>query len=121
MLAAGGLSWLAKMAVIAATDGAEQGTGDALASLFYLGGVALMAAGLATVAVALTAGRHVALRAVAGIAGVVSFFFAYVAIDGAAKTVSGDAGPTWFHDEVGILATGAIMAATGLLLVRRSG
>jgi hypothetical protein len=120
VLAAGGLSWLTKMAVIAATDGAEKGTGDALASVFYLGGFALMAAGLATVAVALTAGRHVVLRAAAGIAGLVSFFFAYVAIEGVAKSINGDAGPTWFPDEVGILATGAVMAAAGMLLIRRS-
>ena len=120
VLAAGGLAWLAKMAVIAASDGADAGTSSAAASVFYLLGVALMPAGLAGVAVALAAGRHLVLRVVAGIAGFLSFFVSYVVLEGIAQSLVGDTGPTWLGDEVGILVTGIVLAATGLLVAQRS-
>ena len=118
ILAAGGLAWVAKIAVIAASDGAETGSAETLAGVLYLSGVACMAIGLAGVGVALTTGRHVVLRILAGIGGFLSFFVAYVAIESVAKGLAGDAGPAWFGDEVGILATGAALAATGLLAAR---
>lgn len=120
VLAAGGFAWLAKMAVITATDGAVDGAASSTAGVFYLMGVALMAAGLAGVAVALTAGRHVALRVAAGVAGFTSFFVIYVMLESIAQAVAGDAGPSWMADEVGILATGAALMAAGLLIARRA-
>jgi hypothetical protein len=120
VLAAGGLAWLAKMAVIAATDGAEGGTGSAVASVFYLLGVGLMPVGLAGVAVALAAGRHLVLRVVAGIAGFLSFFVSYVVLEGIAKAIVGDTGPTWLGDEVGILVTGGVLMTAGLLAAQRA-
>lgn len=120
VLAAGGGAWLAKMAVIAATDGAVSGAGSTAASVFYLLGVALMAAGLAAVAVALTAGRNVVIRAAAGVVGLVSFFVVYVVVENIAKAIAGNAGPSWLEDEVGILATGAVLMTAGLLIARRA-
>lgn len=120
VLAAGGFAWLAKMAVITVTDGAVSGAGETTASAFYLLGVALMAVGLAAVAVALTSGRHVALRVVAGVVGLVSFFVIYVVVESIAQAIAGDAGPSWMADEVGILATGAVLMSAGLLIARRA-
>lgn len=119
VLAAGGFAWLAKMAVITVTDGAVSGAGSAAASVFYVLGVALMAAGLAAVAVALTAGRHAALRVVAGVVGFLSFFVTYVVLESIAQAIAGDAGPSWMEDEVGILATGTALMTAGLLIARR--
>ena len=118
ILAGGGLAWVAKIAVIAASDGAETGFASTLAAILYLLGVAGMAAGLCALAVSLSAGRPVAVRVLAGVAGFVSFFAAYVAIESVAKGIAGDSGPAWFGDEVGILATGALLAAAGLYAAR---
>lgn len=120
VLAAGGLAWLAKMAAIAATDGAEAGTGSAAATVSYLLGVALMPTGLAGVAVALAAGRHLVLRVVAGIAGFLSFFVSYVALEGIAQAIVGDTRPAWLGDEVGILVTGVVLMTAGLLAAQRA-
>jgi hypothetical protein len=117
VLAAGGLAWLAKMAVITATDGAVS-DGATTASVFYLLGVVLMPVGLAGVAVALTARRHLVIRALAGLGGLLAFFVLYVLLDGVAKGLVGDAGPSWLPDEAGILATGMALAAAGLLTAR---
>jgi hypothetical protein len=117
VLAAGGLAWLAKMAVITATDGAVS-DGATAASAFYLLGVVLMPLGLAGLAAALTARRHIAVRALAGVGGLLGFFVLFVLLEGVAKGLVGDAGPSWLPDEAGILATGAALAATGLLTAR---
>ncbi|MGH2946396.1 MAG: hypothetical protein ACRDPC_09090 [Solirubrobacteraceae bacterium] len=119
VLAAGGLAWLAKMAIITATDGAVS-DGATAAGFLYLLGIALMPVGLAAVAVALTASRPIVLRALAGVGGLLSFFVCYVLLDGIAKAVVGDAGPSWLQDEVGILATGTALMAAGLLTARRA-
>jgi hypothetical protein len=117
VLAAGGLAWLAKMAVITATDGAVA-DGATAAGVFYLLGVVLMPAGLAGVAVALTAGRHGAIRGAAAVGGLFSFFVLFVALEGVAKGLVGDAGPSWLQDEAGILVTGAVLMGGGLLAAR---
>lgn len=120
VLAAGGLAWLAKMAVITTTDGAVSGTGSAAASVFYLLGLGLMAGGLAGVAVALTARRPVAVRAIGALGGLVAFVVVYSVLDGIAKSLVGDAGPAWMPDEAGILTTGAVLMAAGLLTARNA-
>lgn len=120
VLAAGGLAWLAKMAVIGATDGAEAGTGSAAASIFYLLGVALMPAGLAGVAVAFVGGRHLVVRVVAGMAGFLSAFVSYALLESIAQGLVGDTDPTWIGDEIGIFVTGLVLATTGLLAAQRA-
>lgn len=106
--------------MIAATDGAEAGAGSAAAAVLYVLGVALMAVGLAGVAAALAAGRHLLLRVACGIGGLLSFFVSYTVLDGIAKALVGDAGPAWLSDEAGILVTGGMLAAAGLLNVQRA-
>ncbi len=118
VLAAGGLAWLAKLAVIASTDGRVTDTGAA--AVFYLLGAVLMPAGLAGVALALTTRRHPALRAGAAVVGAMSFFACFVLLDGVASGAVGEAGPAWLGDEAGILATGAVLAGLGLATARRA-
>ena len=118
VLAAGGLAWLAKLGVIAATDGRVTSTGAA--AVLFVAGVVLMPIGLAGVGVALTARRHVVARVGAAGLGLLAFFALFSVVDGAAGGVVGDAGPAWLGDEAGILATGAALAAAGLLLARRA-
>lgn len=116
VLAAGGLAWLAKLAVITATDGDV--TSDGLAAVFFVLGIALMSTGLGGVAFALSAGRSLPVRVVCAIGGSLAFFVIFVVLEGAAKSIAGSAGPSWFEDEVGILTTGVVLMTAGLLTVR---
>jgi hypothetical protein len=120
VLVAGSLAWVAKTAVIAATDGAEAGASSAITAILYLLGAVLMPAGLAGMAVALTAGRHLMLRVVAGVAGFLSAFITYSVLEAAAQSLTGDTDPAWLGEEVGILVTGVVLAAIGLLAAQRS-
>ena len=120
VLAAGGFCWVVKFVVIAATDGAVSGTAEMVTAVLYITAVTLMALGMASLGVALLAGRHVALRAVGAVGGLVAWWLSYVVIDGIAKAIVGDTDPAWLTDEIGIVATGAVLMTVGMLLARPS-
>lgn len=118
VLAAGGFCWMAKMAVIAVSDGALSGLPDTATAVLYIAGVSLMALGMAGLAVAFLAGRHVALRVLGAIAGLISWAVTYVVIESLAQAVVKESGPTWWGEEVGILATGTVLMVVGIWLAR---
>lgn len=120
VLAVGGLCWVAKFVVIAATDGAVSGMPDTATSILYVTAVTLMALGMASLFVALLAGRHVALRVVAAVGGLVAWVVSYMVIEGVAQAIVGDTDPAWLGEEIGIVATGAVLMTVGLLLARTS-
>ncbi|MGI8643215.1 MAG: hypothetical protein ACR2LS_03760 [Thermomicrobiales bacterium] len=113
--ALGGLSWLAKVAVIIATDGRV--TDEGAAALFYILGVALMTIGSTAVGVLLAGHRSRLALAVAVALSPIFFFVSYAILDGIAKPLAGDRGPAYWVDEAGILATGLawLMLGIGLL------
>lgn len=118
-LAAGGFCWVVKFVVIAATDGAVSGTADTATAALYVAAVLLMVLGSASLAVAQLAGRHVALRITGAIGGLLGWAVGYTVIEGVAKAVVGSTDPAWLGDEIGIVATGAVLMTLGLLLFRR--
>jgi hypothetical protein len=118
VLAAGGFCWTTKIAVIAATDGADSGFPDLLTAVLWTAGALLMAAGTAAVLVAALHRRHVVLRVLGGLVGPVLWAVTYFAIEGIAQGAAGDAGPSWLHDEVGILCTGVALMTAGLWMAR---
>lgn len=120
-LAAGGLCWVAKFVVIAATDGATSGVPDTATAILYITAVTLMALGLAGLGVALLAPRHPLLGVVGFVGGLVTWVLSYVLIETVAQAVTGDAGPVWLEEEVGIVVTGAVLMTVGLLLLRTRG
>lgn len=114
--ALGGLSWLAKVAVIIATDGEVSDEGAA--AFFYLLGVALMVIGATSVG-AMLAGRRARLVLVMAIAlSPIIFFISYAILDGITKPLVGDRGPAYVGDEVGILMTGLAWLMLGAVFVR---
>lgn len=121
MLAAGGLCWVVKFVVIAATDGAESGLADTLTGLLYLAAVALMAAGAAGLGAALLAGRNPVLRLGGAVGGIAAWWAAYVGFESVAQAVVGATDPVWLHDEIGVVATGAVLMTVGLLIATRGG
>jgi hypothetical protein len=120
VLAAGGFCWVVKFVVIAASDGAVSGMPNTATSVLYIAAVALMAFGLASLGVALLAGRHVLLRAAGAFGGLVAWWLSYMVIEGIAKAIVGSTDPVWLGEEVGIVATGAVLMTVGLLLARSS-
>lgn len=118
-LAAGGFCWVVKFVVIAATDGAVSGTPELATSVLYITAVTLMAAGMAGLGFALLSGRHIALGVAGAVVGLVAWVLSYMVIEGIAQAIVGDTDPVWLGDEIGIVATGAVLMTVGLLLLRR--
>lgn len=50
----------------------------------------------------------------------VAFFASFAVLESVAKAVVGDAGPSWLHDEAGILATAVAWLVVGLALLREA-
>jgi len=120
VLAAGGFCWVVKFVVIAATDGAASGMPDTATAILYMSAVALMALGMSSLFVALLSGRHIALRVVGAVGGLVAWAISYMVIEGVAMAIVGDTDPVWLGEEIGIVATGAVLMTVGLLLARPS-
>lgn len=116
--AAGGIAWLSKLAVIAATDGRVTDTGAA--AVFFLLGAVLLAGGAGCVTLRLLRRQSRWTTVAALLSAPIVFFASFALLDSVAKAVVGDAGPAWLEDEVGILATGAVWLAIGLTLLRGS-
>ncbi len=120
VLAAGGLCWVVKFVLIAATDGAVSGSADLVTAVLYMSAVALMGLGMASLGVALLAGRHLALRVAGAVGGLVAWAISYLVIEGIAMAIVGDTEPVWLGEEIGIVSTGAVLMTVGLLLARAS-
>lgn len=121
VLAAGGFAWMTKMAVIAASDGANSGVPDTATAILWTAGVVLMAFGTAGVVAALLWRRHVLLGVLGVPVGLVAWAVTFVLIEAAAQVVvAKGTGPVWLHEEIGILATGAVLTAAGLFGIRRT-
>ena len=118
VLAAGGLCWVLKFIVIAASGGALSGAPATMASVLYITAVLLMVLGMAGLGATLLAGRHLALQVLGFIGGVVGWVLSYVVIETIAQSLVGATDPVWVGEEVGIVATGAILMTVGLMLAR---
>jgi hypothetical protein len=109
--ALGGAAWVTKVAAVAATDGDH----SVVVGLLYLGGVLGITLGASWVGVRLAGARPLPLVVALGALGPLLAFVAYDSvIDPLAKAALGDAGPEWFEDEAGVLATGLLWLAASL-------
>lgn len=118
VLAAGGFCWVVKFVVIAATDGAVSGMPDTATSVLWITAVILMTMGMASLFVALLVGRHVLLRVLGAVGGLVAWVLSYMVIEGITQALVGDTDPAWLGDEIGIVSTGAVLMTVGLLIAR---
>lgn len=114
--ALGGLSWLAKIAIIIATEGKVNDEGAA--ALFYILGVALMAIGSTAVGVRLANRRSSLLLIGAVVLSPVVFFVSSSVLDGIAKPLLENRGPAYWEDEAGIVVTALIWLLLGITLLR---
>lgn len=111
----GGLSWLAKVAVIIATDGKVNDEGAA--AFFYLLGVALMLIGSTAVGTLLAGHRSRLVVAVAVVLSPIVLFVSFAILDGLTKPLVGDRGAAYWADEVGILTTGLAWLLLGMCML----
>lgn len=116
LAALGGLSWIAKVAVILATDGKVDDEGAA--ALFYLLGAALMLIGSTAIGTLVAAGRSPLVRVAAVALSPIIFVVSYAILDGLATPLVGDRGAAYWSDEVGILTTGLAWLLLGIGLFR---
>lgn len=113
-----GLAWGTKLALIAANGGTN--TGEGVVALAFLLGAALLVVAAFAVGLALTAGRPLWQRLVAGVLGVLAVLVLHSAVlDPLGTALVGDAGPSWLPEEAGIgLMVLVALVVAGLLLRR---
>ena len=84
----------------------------------YLSAVSFMVIGATAVGIALLRRFPVWAQLLGALAAVVALFLLYTILDEFLKSSFEGVGPTWLYEELGILATGAICFAGGVLLAR---
>lgn len=114
--ALGGLGWLAKIAVIVATDGRVDSEGAA--AVFFVLGAALMALGSTAIGVLVARRRARWVLALAVVASPILFVVSFAVLDGITKPLVSDRGPAYWEDEAGILVTGLAWLVIGIALVK---
>jgi hypothetical protein len=119
IFALGGALWVLKVLVIGLNDILGRGTDAYPVPLLYLSAVILMAVGATAVGIALLRRFQWWLQLAGAVAAFVGLFVLYTAVDGVLKPAFEGVGPSWLHEELGIVVTGAICLAVGSLLGRR--
>lgn len=112
----GGISWLAKMAVIIITDGKVNDEGAA--AVFYILGVTLMATGSTAFGIRLAHRRSSLLFVGAVVLSPVVFLVSFFVLDGIAQPLVINHGPAYWEDEVGIVVTALVWLLLGITLLK---
>jgi len=118
VFAVGGALWVLKVALIALNDVLDRDVDSFPVPVFYLGAILLMVVGSTAVGITLTRSWPWWAQVLAAVGGVIGLFLLYALLDSVLKAAFGDAGPSWLKDELGIVATGAVCFAGGVLLGR---
>lgn len=118
VFALGGSLWVLKVVFIALNDALGRATDAMPVPIFYLSAVLLMALGATAVGIAALRRFPGWLQLLGAVAAVVALWALYIVLDGILKPAFEGVGPSWLHEELGILATGAICLVVGVLLGR---
>jgi hypothetical protein len=119
VFALGGALWVLKVIFIALNDAMGRETDALPVPALYLSAVLLMAIGATAVGIAVLRRFPWWAQLLGAVAAVVALFMLYTVLDGVLKPAFEGVGPSWLHEELGILATGAICLIAGVLLARR--
>lgn len=111
---AGAVAWIAKLAVLAATDGAES---TAVATL-YVAGLILLAVGSIGIVLQLLDRRPFWLRVVTGVLAPAAFIVVFLFLDGVLVPLTEDHVADWAKAEAGVLAAAVIWLAAGTWALR---
>lgn len=119
VFALGGALWVLKVAFITLNDAMGRATDALPVPILYLSAILLMVVGATAVGIAVLRRFPWWAQLLGAIAAVVALLALYVVLDGILKPTFEGVGPSWLHEELGILATGAICLVGGVLLARR--
>jgi hypothetical protein len=118
VFALGGAIWALKIVFITLNDVIGRPTDGFPVPIVYLSGILLMVVGATAVGIALLRRFPWWAQVPGAFAAVFALLALYVVLDGILKPTFEGVGPSWLYEEVGILATGAICLAGGVLLLR---
>jgi hypothetical protein len=118
VFALGGAIWALKIVFITLNDVIGRPTDGFPVPIVYLSGILLMVVGATAVGIALLRRFPWWAQVLGAFAAVFALLALYVVLDGILKPTFEGVGPSWLYEEVGILATGAICLAGGVLLLR---
>jgi len=112
---AGGLTWLTKLVVLAATDGAE----SAAVATCYVSGLCLLAVGSSGIALRLLERRPRWLRVGGALVAPFAFLIIFLFLDGVLVPPTRDHVPNWAEVEAGVFTAAVIWLAAGTWALRR--
>jgi hypothetical protein len=121
VFALGGALWILKVVFITVNDVLDRDTDALPVPFFYLAAVLLMTVGATAVGIAVLRRFAWWAQVLGAVAAVIALWALYTVLDGILKPAFEGVGPSWLHEELGIVATGAICLVVGLLLARRVG
>jgi hypothetical protein len=121
VFALGGVLWILKVVFITVNDLMDRDTDAMPVPFFYLAAVLLMTLGATAVGIAVFRRFPWWAQVLGAVAAVIALWALYTVLDGILKPTFEGVGPSWLHEELGIVATGAICLVVGLFLARRVG
>jgi hypothetical protein len=119
VFALGGALWVLKVVFITLNDAMGRATDALPVPILYVSAVLLMAVGATAVGIALLRRFPWWVQLLGALVAVFALGLLYAVLDGILKPAFEGVGPSWLYEELGILATGAICLAVGVLVGRR--
>jgi hypothetical protein len=119
VFAVGGALWVLKVVFITLNDAMGRDTDALPVPVLYLSAILFMVVGATAVGIAVFRRFPFWAQLLGALAAVVALWVLYAVLDGILKPTFEGVGPSWLHEELGILATGAICVAVGVFLARR--
>jgi hypothetical protein len=119
IFAVGGALWVLKVVFITLNDVMGRETDALPVPILYLSAILLMVVGATAVGIAVLRRFPWWAQLIGAIAAVVALWALYTVLDGILKPTFEGVGPSWLHEELGILVTGAICVVVGVVLARR--
>jgi hypothetical protein len=118
LFAAGGALWVLKVVVITLNDLTGRATDSMPVPALYLSAIFAMAIGATAVGIAVLRRFAWWAQLLGAVVAFLALFVLYAVLDETLKAAFDGVGPSWLHEELGILTTGAICLVVGVLLAR---
>jgi hypothetical protein len=118
LFAAGGALWVLKVVVITLNDLTGRDTDSMPVPVLYLSAVFAMAIGVTAVGIAVLRRSPWWAQVLGAVVAFFALFVLYTVLDETLKAAFDGVGPSWLHEELGILTTGAICLVVGVSLAR---
>jgi hypothetical protein len=118
LFALGGALWVLKVVVITLNDLTGRDTDSMPVPVLYLSAVFAMAIGVTAVGIAVLRRSPWWAQVLGAVVAFFALFVLYAVLDETLKAAFDGVGPSWLHEELGILTTGAICLVVGVWLAR---